>query len=321
MSINIVNASIEKLVLNITKKQKQALSNDQYGYNRLAEKFRIHAQGTKAEFLEKYVSSLMQRPTVEGSIQPDQPRFKVSDILNEEPLTGPHWIIKTDYNEDDDDDDGDWDFDVQEWIRARLGDRATNFQNGRNQNLIPEASHNVVQKDDVEEIPDQDLNYEIVQELLSNQYWRPNYCNQSHLFAPSLAQYRSQDKRYLFYDPTRLKYITELDAIREVLFMLSGRPSFLFCKDTNGKFQVQLNAILMHLTEGGFKALLEYFCEHGNFLAKLRIVATRICTESRPTYGQTAQAFAASILKMVWKFDTLLAGIESKYRINNSVSQ
>ncbi|CAG8761671.1 11845_t:CDS:10, partial [Gigaspora margarita] len=186
---------------------------------------------------------------------------------------------------------------------------------------------------DAEDMPDQDLNYEIVQELLSNQYWRSNYRNKSHLFdskfdandsctfAPSLAKYRSQDERYLFYDPTRARYITELDAIREVLFMLSGRPSFLFCKDTSGKFRVQLNATLMHLTEGGFKTLLEYFCEYGNFLAKLRIVATRICTESRPTYGQTAQAFAASILKMIWKFDKLLADMESKYQINKSASQ
>ena len=56
--------------------------------------------------------------------------------------------------------------------------------------------------------------------------------------APSLAKYHSQDERYLFYDPTRAKYITELDAIREVLFMLSGRPSYLFLQSENGKFQV-----------------------------------------------------------------------------------
>ncbi|CAG8513146.1 4744_t:CDS:10 [Cetraspora pellucida] len=345
MSINIVNASIEKLVLNITKKQpetddykkdvKYVHSSFKFGkfgstsqkdvlkkYNGLAEKFRIHAQGTKAEFLEKYVSSLMQRPMVEGSIQPHT-RYDILCLLlnlSDSPLSTKYSpIIKVKKP------------DQPQWIRARLGDRAVNFQNGRNQNLIPETSQNVVQQDGVEETPDQNLNYDIVQELLSNQYWRPNYRNQpldskfdandASTFAPSLAQYRSQDERYLFYDPTRLKYITELDAIREVLFMLSGRPSFLFCKDTNGKFQVQLNAVLMHLTEGGLKALLEYFCEYGNFLVKLRIVATRISTESRPTYGQTAQAFAASILKMVWKFDKSLSDIESKYQINKSVSQ
>jgi hypothetical protein len=55
--------------------------------------------------------------------------------------------------------------------------------------------------------------------------------------APALAKYHSQDERYLFYDSTLAKFITELDAIREVLFMLSGRPSYLF-RSENGKFQV-----------------------------------------------------------------------------------
>ncbi|KAF0511897.1 gamma-tubulin complex component 5-like isoform X1 [Gigaspora margarita] len=92
MSINIVNDSVEKLVFNITKKQagtddykkcvKTVHSTLKFGkfgstsqkeilkkYKGLAEKFRIHAQEAKAGFLEKYVSSLMQRPMVEGSTQ------------------------------------------------------------------------------------------------------------------------------------------------------------------------------------------------------------------------------------------------------------
>ncbi|CAJ0758992.1 8350_t:CDS:2, partial [Entrophospora sp. SA101] len=76
---------------------------------------------------------------------------------------------------------------------------------------------------------------------------------------PSISRHRSQDKRYLFYDSTKCKYITEYDAIREVLFVLSGRPSFLFQQDSHGIFKVILNANLTHLTCGSFKSILEFF--------------------------------------------------------------
>nr|CAG8587482.1 10464_t:CDS:10 [Entrophospora candida] len=142
----------------------------------------------------------------------------------------------------------------------------------------------------------QEVDYATVNHLKSKQYWRDNFCNNSatlsvefdandaSTLAPSISRHRSQDKRYLFYDSTKCKYITEYDAIREVLFVLSGRPSFLFQQDSHGIFKVILNANLTHLTCG-------------------------------------TQAFAASVLKMISKFDKLLSDLEFKYCIDNMKSQ
>ncbi|CAJ0872158.1 7745_t:CDS:2 [Entrophospora sp. SA101] len=151
----------------------------------------------------------------------------------------------------------------------------------------------------------QEVDYATVNHLKSKQYWRDNFCNNSatlsvefdandaSTLAPSISRHRSQDKRYLFYDSTKCKYITEYDAIREVLFVLSGRPSFLFQQDSHGIFKVILNANLTHLTCGSFKSILEFF----------------------------SQAFAASVLKMISKFDKLLSDLEFKYCIDNMKSQ
>ncbi|CAG8562394.1 3100_t:CDS:10 [Acaulospora morrowiae] len=386
MSLNIVNTSIEKLVQHITQTQQDSDNYKKYvkyvhstfrfgtfgstsqkevlrKYKGISEKFRLHAQDSKAEFLDKYVISFMQRPQIEGSIplqtrydilclilnlsesplrttyvpskpifqeKPKKPEFNVADIFKEEPLTGFHWTVKKDYTEDDED-DTDWSSDVQEWIRETLGNRA-NLQNNVDKVSDPmEEDH----MGEINEVVDPERNYELTQALRCKQYWRSDYHDYSYLdmsmfdqnipstLGPSLAKHRSQDARYLFYDPTLVKYITELDAIREVLFMLSGRPSFLFHldPDNNGKFSVKLNALLMHLTEGAFKSILEVFCNYGNYLAMLRTVSMRICKESYITYGQTTQAFAASILKMIMRFDNFLADLEARYQVNNSKFQ
>ncbi|CAG8685415.1 4782_t:CDS:2 [Dentiscutata erythropus] len=107
MSINIVNTSIEKLLLNLTKKQP---GTDDYKkcvkYVHSTFKFGKFGGTNQKDVLKKY-----EGPTINVK-KPDKPRLKASDIFHDEPLIGPHWAIKTDYNEDDDDDD--WDFDVQD---------------------------------------------------------------------------------------------------------------------------------------------------------------------------------------------------------------
>ncbi|GES99468.1 gamma-tubulin complex component 5 [Rhizophagus clarus] len=382
---SIVNSLIEKLVQHLTsavpgsENHKKFVNNVhstfKYGkfgsaghrdisrsYNGLIEKFRLHAQDDKADYLEKLFTTYINRPIHEGSIpihtrydilnlilnlsesplrtsfnpSLSKPKSKtqlnVDDIFREEPLKGQHWEIKSNYADDDDDDD-DWgDFDVQAWIRERLGDRAVNLQNSRRSSIQKNVS-NSEHQNEKDEVLEFDMNYDIIQKIESRQYWRNDFHNNPEIFetefnfndacttAPALAKHRSQDERYLFYDPTRAKYITELDAIREVLFMLSGRPSYLFLQLKNGKFQVKSNIMLMHLTESGFRAILEFFCDYGNKLVKLRTIASKICRESCALYGQTAQAFAASILKMVWKFDKLLADFELEYQVDHIKSQ
>ncbi|CAI2170345.1 18936_t:CDS:10 [Funneliformis geosporum] len=290
-------------------------------YNGLIEKFLLHAQEEKADHLKKIFTSYINRSIHEASIpihtrydmlylllnlsesplqvpfslalpksRSSKPQLTVEDIFREEPLE---------------------DMDQRKSIQK-------NVPNSEQQN----------EKVDVLEF---DINHEIIRELESKQYWRSDfrYIPEETKFnsadactlAPALAEYKSRDERYLFHDPTRVEYLTELDAIREVLFMLSGRPSYLFHQQGNGKFQIKSNITLTHLSEGGFMALLEFFCDYGNKLFKLRMIASKICSEPCSLYGQTAQAFSASILKMVWKFDKLLADFELEYQVDRIKSR
>ncbi|KAG9291280.1 hypothetical protein G9A89_021782 [Geosiphon pyriformis] len=143
------------------------------------------------------------------------------------------------------------------------------------------------------------------------------FINKKFIQGPSIAENQAQDPRYLFYNPTDIRYITELDAIREILFMLSGRPSFLF-SEVKDQIQVNLNALLTHLSEGSFKGLLQFFCDQGNMLAKLKGKLTRAHSS---IYGQTTQAFAFSVLTMVSSFENKLSDLESEYRIGTAQSQ
>ncbi|CAG8436922.1 11717_t:CDS:10 [Diversispora eburnea] len=308
MSTNIVNTSIEKLIQHITHTQpgsenykkfvKNVHSTFRFGkfgstgqkvvlrkYQGLSEKFRLHTQDSKAEYLDRWVTLFMQKPRFEGSI-PSHTRYDILVLilnLSESPL-------KTTY--------------IPSTIFTQEKPKSPQFKSDS------ETKHNIEQFR-VKEIVDKETNHKLIQELQSKQYWRQGYSNYSYLNAtefdkndsctlgPSLAKHHSQDERYLFYDPTLAKYITELDSIREV----------------------KLNALLMHLTEGAFKSILEFFCEYGNYVTILRTFSTRVCKESCLIYGQTTQAFAMSILKMIWKFDNLLANLEFTYHVNNLKSQ
>ncbi|CAG8582620.1 11354_t:CDS:10 [Funneliformis mosseae] len=303
-------------------------------YNGLIEKFRLHAQEEKADHLEKIFTSYINRSIHEASIpvhtrydmlylllnlsesplqvsfslalpksRSSKPQLTVEDIFREEPLT---------------------------WIRERLGDRAINLQNSR-RTSIQKNVPNFEQQNEKVDVLEFDIDHELIRELESKQYWRNEFrhipeetkfnSNDACTLAPALAEYKSRDESYLFHDPTRVEYLTELVAIREVLFMLSGRPSYLFHQQENGKFQIKSNITLTHLSEGGFKALLDFFCDYGNKLFKLRMIASKICSEPCTLYGQTAQAFSASILKMVWKFDKLLADFELEYQVDRIKSR
>ncbi|CAG8477208.1 14086_t:CDS:10 [Rhizophagus irregularis] len=356
---SIVNSLIEKLVQHLTstvpgsENYKKFVNNVhstfKYGkfgsaghkdisrsYEGLIEKFRLHAQDDKADYLEKMFTTYINRPVHKGSI-PIHTRYDILNLilnLSESPLRIPFNPslskpkLKTQLNVEDIFREEP----LKAWIRERLGDRAVNLQNSRRSSIQKNVS-NSEHQNEKDEVLEFDINYDIIQEIESKQYWRNDFHSNPEIFetefsfndactlAPVLAKHHSQDERYLFYDPTRAKYITELDAIREVLFMLSGRPSYLFLQLENGKFQVKSNIMLMHLTESGFRAILEFFCDYGSKLVKLRTIASKICRESCALYGQTAQAFAASILKMVWKFDKLLADLELEYQVDRAKSQ
>ncbi|CAG8463645.1 6422_t:CDS:10 [Ambispora leptoticha] len=318
-------------------------------YKGLVEKFRIHAQYEKAKSLDNCIKSFVENPleTISNSnittrfailamllalsdlplkshyvpMRPKLSKIKsnqtVAQIFKERPLTGAHWRSVSYL--DDDEDEEDWDVD-QDWIRERLSDN----------NVLPsESEQNELEKIDmgVHYFKTMTYRYDCVKELESLQYWRSDCRNNIYFnmkiefdinnpctLGPSVDNHLSKDPRNPFKNHhVNVKFISELEAIREVLFVLSGRPGLLFSKKNHNGFQVEIKAKLTHLSEGAFKNLLQYFCDQANAIAKVRGISYRICKSDCSKYGMTSQAFADSILQMISKFEKVIGEMEYEY--------
>ncbi|CAG8493462.1 4496_t:CDS:10 [Ambispora gerdemannii] len=280
-------------------------------YKGLVEKFCIHAQYEKAKSLDKCIKSFVENPTetisnsdittkfailamilalsnfpLKSRYVPTRPKPSenqtVAQILKEQPLTGLHWIP------------------------VSLSD---------NNVLSSESDQNESERIDIGihyfKNMTYSYDYDRLKDLESLQYWRNKYTG------PSVDNHLSKDPRNPFKNHTvNVRFISELEAIREVLFVLSGRPGLLFSKKKNKNgFQVDIKAKLTHLSEGAFKNILQYFCDQANAIAKVRGISYRICKSDCSKYGMTAQAFADSILQMISKFEKVIGEMEYEYSI------
>lgn len=68
------------------------------------------------------------------------------------------------------------------------------------------------------------------------------------------------------------------------------------------------NYALQHLSRNALGSILKEFCIFGNILSELRQIVTRVANDVK--YGQTSQAFAASIYNSLMDFDGLLSELE-----------
>ena len=105
------------------------------------------------------------------------------------------------------------------------------------------------------------------------------------------------------------KPVTELQAVREILFMLSGLPTSLFeVSSTNSKVIEPSRAyILKTSSHDAFHKLSKSLAEHGTALQMLRIWAKR--TQLIPLL----QVFQSSVLKRIFALDKSFSKVERRY--------
>lgn len=105
------------------------------------------------------------------------------------------------------------------------------------------------------------------------------------------------------------KPITELQAVREVLFMLSGLPTSLFEAQFEKIMTItpSKNYVLKHASADAFQKLLQAFAEGGSSIAILRSWV------KRPQSIPLIQIFQNSISEHIHGLDTLLSTIQQRF--------
>lgn len=105
------------------------------------------------------------------------------------------------------------------------------------------------------------------------------------------------------------KPVTELQAIREVLFMLSGFPTSLFEARTEGSkhFGPCKDYALKHTSGDSFQGVLKSLSADGSSIAFLKSWAMR------PQYIPLLQVFQGAILNRIAEFNELLSRIQGRF--------
>jgi gamma-tubulin complex component 5 len=104
------------------------------------------------------------------------------------------------------------------------------------------------------------------------------------------------------------KPITELQTIREVLFMLGGFPTSLFGIDSNNQtIEPSKSYTLKHASNDAYFKLVKSFAEKGSALMLLRSFV------KRPQSVPLLQVLQSSILDRIIEFDISLSKIQSRF--------
>ncbi|KAI9496943.1 Spc98 family-domain-containing protein [Zychaea mexicana] len=216
-----------------------------------------------------------------------------SSIMAEEPLDGDHW--KQWSNDDDEDemmsvDTEDFVLDQEHYTRYRNTREASASASAELQSSVKSAIQDRIELEDIQPFD--------LQALHKRQYWEEG--TEDH------------------------QYISEADAIREVLFMLQGYSSVLFKQSNqitlsqsinNKQYEVNPQSLkLKHLSHNAFVGILSELCNYGNMIYNLREWCNKIIHEtSGIKFGQTCTAFAICVTKLLQDFELSISDIEVNY--------
>ncbi|KAJ3019849.1 Gamma-tubulin complex component 5 [Thoreauomyces humboldtii] len=301
-------------------------------YRGLAEKFAMHGSEKTGDIMLSYLERVVQlhsqeklrvvydvlRLLLETSIAPTQrcyvpkERRPMEDapltwttILQEEPLAGSHWDVSIE--EEASESNGDWSSDQEHSANALGGGQGTWAAPRSEQPASPTLPEDM-------EAPDSAyVNYEVgtmggssegdadeesiagLRALRNAQYWR--------------HPVQGND---VLHQTTNLP--SELDLVRETLFMLSGSSTPVFQVADDGV--VDLNnvpLVLNHASQGALRSQLRWFAEKGTFLCRTRLYIERVTSEWTK-YTSTEQGFAGSLLREVERADREIAALEEHYQ-------
>ncbi|RKF58784.1 putative spc97 spc98 family protein [Erysiphe neolycopersici] len=105
------------------------------------------------------------------------------------------------------------------------------------------------------------------------------------------------------------KSITELQAIREVLFMFGGYPTSLFEVNSQDSMVIEAskNYVLKQVSHDCFMSILQSLASQGTIVTTLRLWA------KRPQINPLLQAFQLAVVERLDKFDKLLSRIHQTF--------
>ncbi|KAL9129227.1 MAG: hypothetical protein Q9217_002268 [Psora testacea] len=132
------------------------------------------------------------------------------------------------------------------------------------------------------------------QHFTENQYWRP----QARADIEHSAEFASRNQDSLL--------LTELQAEREVIFMLLGLPTTIYARASEGAVQLSRHVLMNHVSSHCMSGLLNDFAVIGGQLDRLRSFANR--SENLPL----VQTFQATLCQHMRVVDCTLNEIQSK---------
>ncbi|KAI9598787.1 Spc98 family-domain-containing protein [Syncephalis fuscata] len=227
------------------------------------------------------------------------------DILKDDPLTGDHWD-KPNYTPDTDtDSESDNDDTVHPSVKQKLAIKQISEPSTTDQliSINLEKQHH----------------QSIREQLVQQQYWRSkphnplitefDFYNASTL-TPTLNQMTRKSISWL---PFQFEnYTIERLVIREVLFMLMGRPCFLFTVQ-NDIIKVSNQAQMKHLSQGALGSILSLFADSGTVIYGIRSYSLVVLTMETDPKSRVSEAFASAIRDELRQFDQILRQIEYEH--------
>ncbi|CEP12196.1 hypothetical protein [Parasitella parasitica] len=245
------------------------------------------------------------------------------DVIKDDPLEGDHWKKWPDETTDDDEEDDeedDEDDGIIDDLELNCKTPTAAMQRRSHLGDLSNSQFDFTSKMKIDKRGDQEgLNH-----LMSQQYWRQEYhLPQQDSPIVNLLQKPCQmsDALEKIFDinaeKSQLKAISEANMTREVLLLLRGYRGVLYSYE-DGQFVFNEQYIVQHLGQQALGRLLQEFSFFGNIVADLRKLATRAISEIK--YGQTSQAFAATLFQSLMDFDSKLSEFEAKSSIITSDS-
>ncbi|KAI8342061.1 Spc98 family-domain-containing protein [Chlamydoabsidia padenii] len=238
-----------------------------------------------------------------------------NDLVQEEPLEGSHWQSWTDIPSEDDEDDDEWDIDMDEWSAHQHQNQPKSISVQRNTNYLEQLTHELVSHSTVTGRLDQ---------LKTRQYWNRSVASDtdfklpdSILHDPTHLNIALRKVQFCSNAPGERRYLKEIDAMREVLFLLRGYETVVFkrTRNDNGSladtiFYFDSTYSINHLSDQTFKGIMDTFCHHAAILYKLKRHTKRTVFVRRN--GQVYQAFVVAISSALDTFEEYLAELEAK---------
>lgn len=228
------------------------------------------------------------------------------DVIKDDPLEGDHWKTWSEDSSNDDysDDDG---YEFEERNITTRPENADDIE-------LPTTNARKINNTHQMKFDDRGDN-DALQFLLTQQYWRDEFkmekedrTNGNLLQNPCRTFDAIGEIYYRESELRQIKTIAESGITREIISLLRGYRGVLF-KYIDGRFKLDELYLIQHLSQNALYSILDEFCMYGNIISELRQISTRIANDVK--YGQTSQAFAATIYKSLMNFEGKLSELES----------